>query len=98
MGWVMDKQFPISDAKNKLPALVHAIEHGPAVQLTRHGKPVAVLISISQYKRLIHRPKNFWATLNAFRESADIDTLLSSDDNFFDHRAKSPGRAVSFEK
>jgi len=94
----MDKQFSISDAKNRLPALVHDIEHGPAVQLTRHGKPVAVLLSISQYKKLISRPKNFWATLSAFRESVDASALLSSGDDFFDHRAQSPGRSVNFEK
>ncbi len=94
----MDKQFSISEAKNRLPALVHDIENGPAVQLTRHGKPVAVLISISQYKKLVSRPKNFWATLSAFRESADISMLLSSGDNFFDHRDQSSGRCVNFEK
>ena len=94
----MDKQFSISEAKNRLPALVHDIENGPAVQLTRHGKPVAVLISISQYKRLVSRPKNFWATLCAFRETTDIGTLLSSDDTFFDRRDQSPGRSVNFEK
>ena len=94
----MDKQFSISDAKNRLPAIVHAIENGPAVQLTRHGKPVAVLISIAQYKRLTHCPENFWATLSAFRESAETCTLLSSDDNFFDNREQSPGRPVNFEK
>lgn len=94
----MDKQFSISEAKNNLPALVHDIEHGQAVQLTRHGKPVAVLISISQYKRLVSRPKNFWASLSAFRESADKGTLFSSGDNIFDHRDQSPGRSVNFEK
>lgn len=85
----MDKQFSISEAKNRLPALVHDIENGPAVQLTRHGKPVAVLISISQYKKLVSGSKNFWATLSAFRESADNSMLLSSGDNFFDHRDQS---------
>jgi len=94
----MAKQFTISDAKNRLPSLVHAIEHGPEVQLTRHGKPVAVLISIAQYKRLIQRRKNFWEELNSFRETADTDTLLSSDDNFFEDRPKSSGRPVGFEK
>jgi prevent-host-death family protein len=94
----MDKHVSISEAKNRLPALVHDIEHGSAVQLTRHGKPVAVLISILQYKKLISRPKNFWATLSAFRDSADESALLSSDDDFFDHRAQSPGRSVNFEK
>jgi prevent-host-death family protein len=95
---VMAKQFSISDAKNRLPSLVHAIEHGPEIQLTRHGKPVAVLISMAQYKRLIQPPKNFWADLHSFRESVDTDSLLSSDDNFFEDRPKSPGRPVSFEK
>ncbi len=94
----MDKGFSISEAKNILPALVHDIEHGPAVQLTRHGKPVAVLMSISHYNKLTSRPKNFWATLSAFRESADTSTLLSSGDNFFDHRDQSPGRSVNFDK
>ena len=90
----MDKQFSISEAKNRLPALVHIIEHGPAVQLTRHGKPVAVLVSISQYRRLTSRPKSFWAALSAFRESIDKSTLLTCNDHFFDNRDKSPGRQV----
>ena len=94
----MDEQVSISEAKNSLPALVHIIEHGPAVQLTRHGKPVAVLVSISQYKRLVCSPKNFWAALNVFRESIDTNTLLTSDDHLFDNRVKSPGRSVNFEK
>ena len=78
----MDKQFSISEAKNRLPDLVHIIEHGSAVQLTRHGKPVAVLLSISQYKRLTNRPKSFWVALNAFRASIDKSTLLTCNDHF----------------
>jgi prevent-host-death family protein len=94
----MYKQFSISDAKNRLPAIVHAIENGPAVQLTRHGKPVAVLISISKYNRLTNTPKNFWTKLNAFRESIDASTLLSSNDIFFNNRDNSPGREINFEQ
>lgn len=94
----MAKQFTISDAKNRLPSLVHAIEQGPEIQLTRHGKPVAVLISMTQYKRFIQPPNNFWADLHSFREAVDADSLLSSDDNFFEDRPKSPGRLVDFEK
>lgn len=94
----MDKQVSISEAKNKLPALVHGIENGPAVQLTRHGKPVAVLLSISQYQKLVSPPKNFWASLSAFREAADPDCLLSANDDFPGHRDQSPGRPVTFEK
>ena len=93
----MNKQFPISEAKNKLPALVHAVEHSTAVQLTRHGKPVAMLLSIAQYKRLINQKKNFWATMTDFRESTDEKALLAPEEIFPTHRDKSPGRRVELK-
>ena len=44
----MQKQFSISEAKNRLPSIIHIhyVEEGPYVELTRRGKPVAVLLSI----------------------------------------------------
>jgi prevent-host-death family protein len=52
----MTKTFSISEAKDRLPRLVHQAESGSAVALTRRGKPVAVLISKAEYDRL-HRRK-----------------------------------------
>jgi prevent-host-death family protein len=48
----MEKQFSIAEAKSKLPAIIHSVEDGPSVKLTRHGKPVAVLLSIREYEQL----------------------------------------------
>lgn len=36
---------PIFDVKNRLPYFIHLVESGETVQITRHGKPVARLIS-----------------------------------------------------
>lgn len=48
----MPRDISIAEARNKLPALVHSVEGGPAVRLTRRGKPVAMLVSLEEYERL----------------------------------------------
>lgn len=47
----MQNQYTISEAKNKLPAIVHSVEKRPSVQLTRRGRPVAVLKSVGEYEK-----------------------------------------------
>ena len=39
------------DAKNRLSALVDLVEEGQEVTITRRGKPAAVLISESEFRR-----------------------------------------------
>ncbi len=36
---------PIFDVKNRLPYFIHLVESGEIVQITRHGKPVARIVS-----------------------------------------------------
>ena len=43
----------IAEAKNNLSQLIHQLESGEAIHLTRYGKPVAVLISERQYQSTI---------------------------------------------
>jgi antitoxin Phd len=67
----------IYDARNNFSSLVKTAEGGEVVQLTRHDKPVAVLIGWDEYEKT--RPKNdFFEWLEKFKkENADILT----DDN-----------------
>lgn len=39
----------ISTLKNQLPEWVHKAEQGEDIQITRHGKPVAVMVSLERY-------------------------------------------------
>lgn len=47
--------WQLQEAKNKLSEVVdRALKDGPQ-EITKHGKKTAVLLSISEYKRLKHR-------------------------------------------
>ena len=71
----MPKQYSISEARNSLPALVHAVEDGDAVELTRRGQPVAVLISISHYDRFTRQRPDPWSAIERFRAETDLEEL-----------------------
>lgn len=46
------RESTIREAKDTLTQLIHSAEKGEAVRITRHGKPVAVLVSTQEYQRL----------------------------------------------
>jgi prevent-host-death family protein len=91
----MAKQYSIAEARNHLPAIVHDAEKGKPVQLTRRGKPVAVLLSIDAYERLSRTRPDFWSALQAFRERRDL-AEVDVDEIFADVRDRSPGREVKW--
>lgn len=90
----MEKQYPIVDAKNKLTALIHSVETGPAIKLTRHGKPVAVLLSIKDYDRLSQKRKGYWRAMSSFRSHMEREGLLGDSGVFENLRDNSTGREV----
>ncbi len=87
----MQKQYSIAAARNKLPALVHDIEKGPPVELTRRGKPVAVLLSIGEYQRLRRDKPDLWQAIRSFREETDL-AELDAEGVWVDLRDRAPGR------
>jgi prevent-host-death family protein len=88
----LEDQYTISEAKNRLPALVHSLDKGPIVKLTRHGRPVAVLISIQEYERLVQKKEGFWDVLTEFRLKANVQQSEISDKDFETLRDDSCGR------
>jgi len=91
----MDKQFSIAEAKNKLPAIIHEVEHGPPATLTRHGTPVAVVISVRQYEAMTQHKPDFWNAIVKWRQSIQADGDAVSDTDFNNLRDKSTGREVN---
>ena len=93
----MHKQFSIAEAKNRLPAPVHSTDEGVAIELTRRGKPVAVLISMRDYERLTRRQEGFWSALESFRRrQTESQELVVTDADFIGLRDRSPGREESW--
>jgi len=92
----MEDQYTIAEAKNRLPSIVHCVEKGPSVKLTRRGRPVAVLISIEEYERLYRQKGNLWASLQSLRKNIENQDFEISDMDFDEIREKVPGREFGF--
>ncbi len=48
----MLKNYSLAEAKNHFTELVHDLETVPVIQVTRRGKPVAVMLSVQHYQQL----------------------------------------------
>lgn len=87
----------ITEARRSLSALVRDAETGKVAQLTRRGKPVAVLPGLSQFERLTSVQPTLEEAYRAFRARVDLSALqIDPDEVFGDTRDPSPGRIVEF--
>jgi prevent-host-death family protein len=93
--WVMPKRFSIADARANLPALVDEVEAGKQVELTRRGKPVAVVISPRQYARLASARPSFSQAYRAFLARYAREDFAVGDDFFIALRDRTSGRKVN---
>lgn len=92
----MIRQYSIAEARNHLAAIVHDLEASPSIQLTRRGKPVAVLLAIDEYERLVAGTVGFWERYTAFKETVDLAQLNIEPVVFEGLRDRSPGREVAW--
>ena len=88
----MSRRYSIAEARHDLAALVHELEGIDLIELTRRGEPVAVMISVREYRRLVSGKDRFWDAYRAFRESFDVSRLDIEPEIF--ERDPSPGREV----
>ncbi|MDQ3658914.1 MAG: type II toxin-antitoxin system Phd/YefM family antitoxin [Actinomycetota bacterium] len=88
----MSRRYSIAEARHDLAAIVHELEGRDLIELTRRGEPVAVMLSLSEYRRLTVGREKFWDAYLAFRETVDLSSLGIEQDIF--ERDPSPGREV----
>jgi prevent-host-death family protein len=87
------EQHSIAEARSNLPTLVRKAESGEAVELTRRGEGVAVLIGKSQYERLLARSRRFSEAWDDFAREIELSDLEIDPDRIFAGvRDESPGR------
>lgn len=58
----------ISTLKNHLPELVHQVEKGDDIQITRHGKPVAVIVSLERYNHAFSTGRGIYHASQLWRK------------------------------
>lgn len=79
----MAKRQSIAEARSSLPSLVREVESGKAVELTRRGEPVAVLIGRQQYVRLTSRQRRFSEAYGEFTRDIDLEELAMDPEEIF---------------
>ena len=87
----MPKSYSIAEARNSLTGIVHEVEEGGQVEITRRGKRVAIVLSAQEYDRLTGKG-TFWEAVEEWRKTVDWDELGDISDVFKDVRDRSPGR------
>ena len=90
----MSKSYSVAEARRHLPKLLHDVEDGQQVEITRRGTPVAVVISLSDYQRLADEGSGFAWNYAAWRRSISEADLEIADDYFEGLRDRTRGREV----
>lgn len=89
-------QYSIAQARDHLTQLVHTVEQGSSIEITRRGKRVAVIVSAEEYDRLASSKSDFWTSLVNFRERLVQDSVdIDPDEVFKDVKDRSSGREVN---
>jgi prevent-host-death family protein len=88
------QRLSIAETRKSLAAVVRSVEEGTVVELTRRGKPVAVLLSAREFEGLTRGSGDLWEALCGFRNHSDLKELRIVE-VYRDVRDRSPGRKVS---
>ena len=90
----MAKSYSVADARAQLPDILDDVEAGKEVQLTRRGRPVAVVLSPQRYEALRREHVSFTDTYRAFLDRHE-PREIGLEPTFFDSvRDREPGRRV----
>lgn len=88
-------RYSIAGLRAELAQALREAEAGEAVEITRRGEPVAVLLGREDYERLRLGGGDLWERLTRFRDEVDPAALdLDPDQIFSGLRDRSPGRKV----
>ena len=91
----MNHGFSIAEARDHLSEVVRLAEDEGPVELTRRGRPVAVVVSRDEYLRLLAPVGEPFRFLERFRLDHDLDQCGLEPDDVAGLRDLGPGREVA---
>ena len=94
--YVMSKRYSIAEARSNLPAIVDQAEAGLKIELTRRGKPVAVVVSLRELERRRSDEVRFSDAYKKFLKKYSLKEVGLEDDFLQSGRDKGIGREVFF--
>lgn len=92
---IMSRRYSIAEARSSLPTIIDQAEAGLEVEVTRRGKPVAVVVSVREFERLRGDRPRFGEAYRNFLTMHSLEEIGLEDDFVPSTRDKSLGRKVS---
>ena len=92
----MMPRYSIAEARNHFAEIVHDLKHVSRVEVTRRGRPVAILISVEEFEMLRAGNVTFTSAYEAFRNTHDLAKEEIEPEVFEGLRDPSPGREMSW--
>ncbi len=89
------KRYSIAEARSSFPTLVKEAEAGLEVELTRRGRPVAVLVSLEKWERLGANRQRFAEAYRDFLGKYSLDEVGLEEGSLQSLREKGAGRETS---
>ena len=93
--YTMSKRFSIAQARAQLPTIVDQAEAGQEIELTRRGKPVAVVLSLRELERLRGERTSFGEAYRRFLQAHPLREVGLEEGYFESARDREQGRKVS---
>lgn len=90
----MAQSYAIAEARTNLPTIIDEVEAGAAVEITRRGKAIAVMISVKEYARLRSQRVGFADAYQQFLKKHSLAETGLEQDFAKKVRDRSPGRKV----
>lgn len=90
----MSRRYSIAEARSNLPTIVDQAEGGQEIELTRRGKPVAVVVSLREFARLRGERARFGDVYKRFLKAHVLRDVGLDQDFFHSTRDRGAGRKV----
>jgi prevent-host-death family protein len=88
------RSYSVAEARENLAKMIRDAERGRAVEITRHGRPVAVLLSAASYLDLAGESRSFSDAIDTLRKQLRVAELGIDDQDFDGLRDPASGREV----
>jgi PHD/YefM family antitoxin component YafN of YafNO toxin-antitoxin module len=62
----MSQQYPIEQIPLNLDKIIQEVEQCEPIQIIWQGKQIAVMLSASEYERLLNKKAGFWESVERF--------------------------------
>jgi antitoxin Phd len=93
----MNRRVSVAEAKNKLPAIIHEVEKGSIVEITRHGRAVAAVVPQKDFEKLQEKGRGLWEALGKVRNIMISEGIVIEEWDFSGLRDTTVGRSVDLD-